>query len=44
MIGKPLNIAQLGNELSIFIEDSIASGQISLVIIISKITFFNKIL
>jgi hypothetical protein len=28
MIGKPLNIAQLGNELSIFIEDSIASGQI----------------
>ena len=24
MIGKPLNIAQLGNELSIFIEDSIA--------------------
>ena len=28
MIGKPLNIAQLGNELSIFIDDSIASGQI----------------
>jgi len=28
MIGKPLNIAQFGNELSIFIEDSITSGQI----------------
>ena len=28
MIGKPLNIAQLENDLFIFIDDSIASGQI----------------